>query len=387
MRIFGFLLLFLFSSSINAQGIEFFHGEWKAALEEAQKEDKVVFVDCYTSWCGPCKRMAKNVFTQDKVGDFFNKSFVNLKLNMEEPDGRSFGSKFPVSAYPTLFFLTPDGEIIKKGTGGQQAEGLIALGKAAILGYDKTEDYAIKYEKGDRDYELIYNYVKELNKVGKPSLKISNDYLRSNPEITAEQKAAFLLEAVTEADSKIFDALIESKSTAIKVGTEEKFIATVKKAAFKTIEKSGEYDFEDLFKESIEKYKSAKLKNDKRFEQEAYLHYYKLRGDYIKWKEKNDKYLKKYGKKDPSVYSTQLATIQNSFKHADNSKDYACEICKDLVKKDDSVANYSSYIKLLMECKKNEEAKSITEEAIKRAQSRNEDITQFERILKYLERI
>lgn len=87
----------------NVEGIQFFHGTWAEALEKAKIEDKLLFVDAYAQWCGPCKVMAKNVFTQKKVGDFFNENFINLKMDMETTDGASFGHKYPVSAYPTLF--------------------------------------------------------------------------------------------------------------------------------------------------------------------------------------------------------------------------------------------------------------------------------------------
>ena len=77
-----FLLTFslFFSLFCQAQsGIEFFHGSWDEALELAKKEHKAIFMDAYAEWCGPCKRMAKNIFTQKEVGDFFNKHFINVK--------------------------------------------------------------------------------------------------------------------------------------------------------------------------------------------------------------------------------------------------------------------------------------------------------------------
>lgn len=66
--------------SIYAQGIEFFHGTYEEALQKARAEGKQIFVDVYTSWCGPCKMMAKNVFTRQEVGDYYNNKFVCLKL-------------------------------------------------------------------------------------------------------------------------------------------------------------------------------------------------------------------------------------------------------------------------------------------------------------------
>lgn len=387
MRYTGLIILCLLSSVGFSQGIEFFHGEWKEALEEAKKEDRLIFVDAYAQWCGPCKRMAKNVFTQEEVGDFFNTNFINLKLDMETPDGRSFGSKYPVSAYPTLLFLNSEGELVKKVTGGKQAEDLIALGQTAIKGYDKSGAYVVKYEEGDRSYDLMLNYVTELNKVNKPSMKISNDYLNSNPKISAAQKATFLLAAVTESDSKLYDQLIALKSEVKKAGLEENLAVKVRSAAMASVSKAVEFDYEDLVTEAIAKYKSSGIGDAKKFEQEAYLEYHKLSGNYDQWKNLAEKYLKKYGKKDHTLFKAQIAALKNDFKHENDSKPYACEVCKELVKKDDSANNYSEYIQLLMDCKKYDEARKVTNQAIKKATNREEDTKKFERVIEYLDRI
>ena len=82
--------------TINAQtttGIKFFEGSWEEVLAEAKKQNKPVFVDAYTSWCGPCKWMAKNIFTLESIGEFFNKNFVNYKFNMEKGEGPAFARK------------------------------------------------------------------------------------------------------------------------------------------------------------------------------------------------------------------------------------------------------------------------------------------------------
>ncbi|HRO73910.1 MAG TPA: thioredoxin domain-containing protein, partial [Saprospiraceae bacterium] len=188
------ILFLIVTISVQAQGIEFFHGTWKEAMEKAKSEDKLLFVDAFAKWCGPCKSMAKNVFTQQKVGDYFNANFINLKLDMEEADGVTFGHKYPVSAYPTLFFIDGDGKIVRRVVGGQQADGLISEGVTANKMMDRTSKYEQKYAEGNRDFDLVYNYVKALNASGKPSLKISNDYLNSNPKITEDQKLKFILE-------------------------------------------------------------------------------------------------------------------------------------------------------------------------------------------------
>lgn len=375
---------FLVSTIGTAQGIEFFEGSWKEALEQAKSQEKIVFIDAYATWCGPCKRMAKNVFTKAEVGEFFNRNFINLKLDMEKTDGLSFGQKYPVAAYPTLYFIDGKGKIIKKAVGGQSVESLLDLAKTAIKSHDTSGDFKLKYDEGNRDYDLVYNYVKALNKVGKPSLKISNEYIKSNPDITDDQKAAFLLVAVVDADSRLFDQLINLKKNAIRAVSEEAFQEKVYKATFLTIKKSVDFDYPALFDSAIEKYKSAKLDNYDRFEQEAYMEYHKLTGDYNSWKKISEKYLKKYGKKDPSLYSAHITILRNSFRFESESLDYACGLGKEMIKRADSANNYHNYIQLLMTKKDFAEARKIVEEAIKKCKSRNENTANFERMRDYL---
>lgn len=382
-KITGFIAFLLFSTMVSGQGIEFFHGTWKEALAEAQKEDKIVFVDSYAKWCGPCKKMAANVFTQDEVGQFFNDNFVNLKLDMEEADGLTFGSQYPVSAYPTLFFLDSQGNILKKVTGGQQADGLINHGKVAIKSYDKTEPLAKLYEEGKRDYDLMVNYVKELNKVNKPSAKIANDYMKSNPNISNDQKASFLMNAVIESDSKLYDQLMEVRSQAIASSSEEKFTELVMRATMATVEKAVEYDYKELVDEAIVQYEKADIGDKKKFNAEAHLEYYALSGNYNEWKKLSKSYLKKYAKKNPELYRNQINNLLKSLYHNEDAKVYAVEMYKELIKKDDATKTYNEYINFLAKINKKEEALKVVKEAIKKANSRDEDITHLERMLDY----
>ena len=80
-------LLFCASASF-AGGIDFLHNKnWKEILAQAKKENKLIFLDAYTSWCGPCKHMQSEVFTDMAVGYYFNKNFINVKMDMEEGEG------------------------------------------------------------------------------------------------------------------------------------------------------------------------------------------------------------------------------------------------------------------------------------------------------------
>jgi thiol-disulfide isomerase/thioredoxin len=260
------LLIFIPVFSFS-QGIIFFEGTWKEALEKAKKEDKIVFVDSYTTWCGPCIKMAKNVFTQESVGKFFNENFINIKLDMEKEDGVSFGHKYPVKAYPTLHFIDGDGKVVKKVQGGQQADGLIALGEAALKNNDKSGKYAEEYEAGNRDYQLVLSYVKALNNAGKPSLKISNDYLNSNPAISEEQKLQFVFEAVVDADSRLFETMVSQSDKIIPLVGKDTYLKKIKKTCDNTVEKAIQFEMYSLVEEA-----SKKMKTHHPDEAEAFAH-------------------------------------------------------------------------------------------------------------------
>lgn len=156
-------LILLFSLTLPAaaqegEGIRFFHGTWEEALQKAKQENKLIFVDCYTVWCGPCAYMAKNVFTLKEVGDFFNEHFVCLKSEMErEKDGIMLKERYNVVAYPTFLFITSEGYVAHRDLGGMDKDKFLALGQKALeIGNNGYEE---RFAKGERDEAFLKAYV------------------------------------------------------------------------------------------------------------------------------------------------------------------------------------------------------------------------------------
>lgn len=116
-----------------AQGVDFKELPVREVLDLAQKEKKLVFVDFYTTWCGPCKKMSSEVFTQRHVGEYFNRTFVNLKVDAEKGEGVELAKRYQVKAYPTFVVLKPDGTEIYRTSGARPAdESWIRFGKESI---------------------------------------------------------------------------------------------------------------------------------------------------------------------------------------------------------------------------------------------------------------
>ena len=275
MRLIIIFISILCAFSSFSQGIDFFHGTWEEALAEAKKQQKIIFVDAYAQWCGPCKRMAKNVFTHEKVGEFYNDNFINLKLDMENGEGLKFRRNYPVSAFPTLFYIDSAGEIVHKQKGAQQVDGFIKLGKMVLGKVDYSKDFAAEYEKGNRKPEFMYNYVKALNKSKKPSLKISNEYLRTQKDLTTEFNLRFIHEAAVEADSRIFDMMIENeKEIGMLVGLEA-LKNKVQVACENTLAKAIEYEMPELLDDAKLKMENHYLGDAEPFLIKADLAYFK----------------------------------------------------------------------------------------------------------------
>ncbi|MDY3032731.1 MAG: TlpA family protein disulfide reductase [Odoribacter sp.] len=120
------------SLNVEAQGIKFTKGNWSAILEQAKKEKKLVFIDCYTEWCQPCKEMEKGVFLSKEVGDFYNKNFINLKVDMERGEGPMVLSMYKISAFPTFLFVNPDGDEVYCLVGSKTEAEMLEMGKNAL---------------------------------------------------------------------------------------------------------------------------------------------------------------------------------------------------------------------------------------------------------------
>lgn len=143
------------------QGIEFFHGPYDEVLKKAKKENKRIFVDVYTSWCGPCKMMAKNVFTDEAVGKYYNQHFVCLKLDAEKEKDYPFFAKYQAGGYPSLFWLDGDGKLIDMYVGYMDPVAFMEKGRQLQNSRQAEiwEEYRKRWEKGERSVELMDKYV------------------------------------------------------------------------------------------------------------------------------------------------------------------------------------------------------------------------------------
>jgi thioredoxin 1 len=116
--------------SKSATGIKFTETSWKEIVKKAKAEKKLIFMDAYTTWCGPCKMLQSRVFPDKALGAFFNENFVNAAIDMESDEGVRLSSIYEVQGYPSLFFIDPNtGKVVKMFLGYTEIEPLLSAGK------------------------------------------------------------------------------------------------------------------------------------------------------------------------------------------------------------------------------------------------------------------
>lgn len=116
----------------NDQGIVFFVGSLQEGLEKAKSENKLLFVDCYTTWCGPCKILKQYTFKDANLGDYMKENYVSMAIDMETFEGGILAKKYGIEAYPTLMFLDKYGRVINHQVGGIGAEALLAKAELTV---------------------------------------------------------------------------------------------------------------------------------------------------------------------------------------------------------------------------------------------------------------
>ena len=166
-----------FTQSINFRKA----ASWQQLLQQAAAEKKLVFVDVYTKWCGPCKLMADQVFTLPEVSNFYNASFVNYQLDAEEGEGIELKKKYDVQVYPTYLFIDPaTGAIVHKSTSRQEPKVFLYTGQSALQRETRSTWLEQQYRSGQRSPQLVKQYSDYLGSCYQMKLldTVIHDYLK-----------------------------------------------------------------------------------------------------------------------------------------------------------------------------------------------------------------
>jgi len=215
--------------SVAAQGISFENGDWKSVIAKAKKEQKLVYVDVYTTWCGPCKILATQIFPQKEAGDKYNTLFVNYRIDAEKGEGIDLAKKYNVDGYPTHLFVDPvNGAVIYRDMGASTEvkdfnhhADVAMQEKADPMTWDK---YVAAYKGGKKDQAFLRSYLMKAKRLSKGNDEILNDYvalLGMQPSLP-DSEVVFLTEHMQTIDNNAIASIAGHKNVVAAISPDNK---------------------------------------------------------------------------------------------------------------------------------------------------------------------
>lgn len=189
------LILFLcFNKHIFCQNVVFGNDSTYLALTKKGKFEKPVFLDFYTEWCVPCKKMDKTTLQDSSVQKFLNDNFISFKIDAETVEGERLFRKFGNRLYPLFVFLKDSATVLHKTDGYNDVQEFQALMRVALDTNQNIYGLLKKYERGEKgEYlkKLAYYYYNPM--LGNADVqKFAKEYLLYNPEWGTEENLSFL---------------------------------------------------------------------------------------------------------------------------------------------------------------------------------------------------
>ena len=176
----------LASALVAGAQTEFRHITFAEAKAAAKSEGKNIFIDFYTDWCGPCRRLAANVFPTKQVGDYLNSNYICLKVDAEKGEGPKLAKTYNVTAYPTLAVIDWEGKLLGSFAGLKEGDKFIAAVEMCNNSELKPERVKARYEAGERTPQLVLAYAtmvadsgRDWQKSQKNAAVVLDDYFKA----------------------------------------------------------------------------------------------------------------------------------------------------------------------------------------------------------------
>jgi thioredoxin-related protein len=362
-----FLLLFLNNvvfaqntATTEGEALTFIRENFGEAMQKARAENKLVFIDAYTTWCGPCKMMDKETFSDDDVAAFFNEKFVNLKLDMEKGDGQTIQLRYKIAAFPTLLFLNADGEVIHKALGFQDAEQFLAIGKTALSGDQTFATWTTRYNKGEREPKFLKEYAEKLSEAyDDRRFAVAEEYLATQTDLFSLPNLDFSMRFTEGVASPRFPFLVTNQKAFEKKFTKDEISLKIQELVtdFLMDEKNlPTLSRADSLIRFVYPEKADKMSKN------YHLSYYRLKGDRDSYAASAVQYFKKYDDNPDELIETATTFLEQiDDKHLLGK---AVKWAKRATKKQITVTNKMLVAQLLNKLGKTSKARKAAEEAI-----------------------
>lgn len=382
------LFVFPFLAIGQEQGIQFEHQTtWQKVKEKAKSENKHIFVDVFTTWCGPCKWMAANIFPQEKVGTFFNKNFVNLKIQMDETpedsedvkswreEAKRFAVDYSIQAYPTFLIFDPNGELVHRIVGGGQADDFIAKAAEGLNPETQYVSVKKKFEANPTDPILAKNTVNLALRAYDDALasKAMESFIKNTKkeELFTKDNLLLIINSVNSTKSNGFTFMLENKDKINQVLESQQANNVLAGAIINTevwpaIQSSKEDILTQTFSQAANKYPTV---NFKPIMAQVKSSYYLNKKNWVEFRNAVQEYITEGGNQIQDMELNNFAWA--IFENCDDPKclESALAWSKQSLEKQDNPMYLDTYANLLYKTGKTKEAITIQEKALALADS------------------
>lgn len=202
----------LIYGQLSAKGVAFLD-DYALAQKRSAAEGKPIFLDAYTTWCAPCKRMEAEVFSQDAIKQLLENEFIPLRLDMEREPGATLAKTYNINQYPTLLILDAKGEV-HRGVGYFNVEELSAFAKTGLDSKNNFRAMQARFAAGDRDKAFLQELLAYAKTAGIPEQDTYvYAYLLSTDGWNTALGQEQLYSAVSSAKGPLFDSLVAQRES------------------------------------------------------------------------------------------------------------------------------------------------------------------------------
>ena len=187
-------IIVLLSVNLLHAEIKFESLTLEKAKAKAEKQGKFLFIDVYASWCGPCKYLEQNIFSDEELGEFFNKHFICLRVDGEQPEGVELMTEFALDAYPTMIFMDGNGKMLRKRVGVLSVDELTQLGKDMASPESSAYFQVVKkFEAGARDRKFMQEYIRVMADEEMDLDEVLEQYAEKHKDLDLMNEAEFIV--------------------------------------------------------------------------------------------------------------------------------------------------------------------------------------------------
>lgn len=388
--------------SQEEKGMHFIHGlSWQQVKDKAKSENRYIFVDAFTTWCGPCRMMAKNIFPLPETGSFYNANYINLKVQLDTTakdndevkrwyaDAHDMMVRYGVNVFPTYLFFSPDGNLVHRSVGASDASTFINKGKDALNPDKQYYTLVERYRKGERESAFLKSLAEaSADAYDRPATPVfSAAYISTQTNMLTEDNVRFLDNMTQSSQDPGFDIILNNTAAYNKIMGQGKAESKIKEIilneeVYPVLNPETKPDWQQLQDTLSRKYPSLAGE----ITANAKVVYYYSQQDWPAFSKSVTDYLNQFGN---HISANELNNY--AWKVFENCDDTSCinqalEWSKKSVDLTNSPEYIDTYAALLYKTGKKEEAIAWEEKAVKLIKASKVDDSDYQKNLEKMKK-